>query len=267
MFLSGINLCNTGIVNTQNLQSVQGVQMSQTWLYTHVKENLECVSSGVICFSVEPITKRIYILLGQESCFHNFRLQRGVWCDFGGKTQKNETPEETASREFAEETLGCVQVCSDKINDYNMTEAMLTCLLKRQYSFRLNFVDNIWDKKREVNQQVLRVFFGKQIPWQPEVPDLFAKVREDLVVIWEKNISHENTPVTFCHPSLSSILTNKTQVNNDFLEKFQLQWWSLNRIQDAIRNKGKFKNQRLRKNFIHVLRVVLAIFLKKNDIY
>jgi len=48
----------------------------------------------------------IYLLFSRERVLYNNYKDKGKWCDFGGSKDGNETQEETAIRECAEESSG-----------------------------------------------------------------------------------------------------------------------------------------------------------------
>ena len=192
-------------------------------------------TAGVICFSIEPKTKSIYVLLGKETCFEGEKItdsKNGKWCDFGGRLKSIETNELGAAREFTEESLGVIsftnlQPCGD--NSYK--DFITDMLEKRQYCLKLKL-------KTESNR---RIYFLKQIEWQPGVEQKFQRLRYNI-------INRINTN----HPAF-----DEGNLNKDYLEKYCIKWWSIDRLTEVIRKRGMYKNEACRKSFRPVLSILV----------
>lgn len=95
-----------------------------------------------------------FVLLGFE----------GDWCAFGGQHEPGELPEDTASREYSEETLGLVfprrEDLRDDLFDHRYTAKIVTCLNEGA------------DEKHERNYLTT---YLKEIPWCPEIEVTFAQ--------------------------------------------------------------------------------------------
>ena len=69
-----------------------------TIMLLFASSTLKLAANGLVFFSQNPKTKKVYVLLGLD------RRDGGYWSDFGGSPEKGEKPWESAAREGAEET-------------------------------------------------------------------------------------------------------------------------------------------------------------------
>ena len=126
------------------------------------------LASGILCYSIHPITKKTYFLLGKG--------WRNKWTDFAGKPEKGETEMQTAAREFIEESIGVVKLRSDLVSTYPIVLQLLkengyVCRLTIPMQFKFNGVD----------LDGLRYCYVFNIPWQPSVNKMFNSQREMLL--------------------------------------------------------------------------------------
>jgi hypothetical protein len=210
------------------------------------------ITGGIMCFSVEPITQNIYILLGRETCFEKMDSPHGTWCDFGGKINENESAISGAAREFSEESL-CIVRMSDKYEhtytDY--IDRIKNMLQDENYFMKISI---ILPQRNGVENA--RVYYIKEIPWQPDIEGKFDVVRRKL-----SDVHHSGVPFSLRnHPSVME----DQQVNRHFLEKHSISWWSIDRLSEVVRNRGKYKNQQFRRSFLPILRLVVH---KLQDFY
>ena len=192
------------------------------------------LTAGVVCFSVAPATQTLYLLLGQE--------RNDKWCDFGGHLEAGEVPAQGAAREFCEESL-CVlhfDDGDDVSSEEHYLENVCKHLLADDYFVRLEIACAPKRKKFEYRSGLSRFYFVKQIPWQPEAPARFAEARELLV-----HSGHV--------PAALRAGDEKT-----LLEKVALEWWSVDRLRQVLRNDGKHRDQRFRRSFLPALGLVLS---------
>jgi hypothetical protein len=201
----------------------------------------QVITGGVICFSTEPKTQNMYVLLGRETCFENMESRDGKWCDFGGKINPHESAVSGAAREFSEESL-CVVQLSNKKNYYdNYISYVKTMLQEENYYMKISIIHT---------DQHVRVYYLKEIPWQPDIEQKFAYTRDRLLSVHKGTI-----PLPFSlrrHPALKD-----NTVDLHFLEKHTIAWWSVERLAEVIKNQGRFRRQRFRKTFLPILRLVV----------
>ena len=194
------------------------------------------ISAGIICFSVHPTTSDIFLLLGEEETQETF-------CDFGGSINPSESVEGAAAREFAEESL-CVIYVHGVEEIYDKYEnSVKQHLLNGNYLLKLEILQNTVD-----GVDYVRVYFLKQVPWQPQVKDIFQQVKRAIV------------EGTIIHPAVQFNQDTFT-VEKQWLEKNKIKYWSLERLKYAIKNNGKYKHKRFRKTFVPVLVIVIQQLL------
>jgi hypothetical protein len=211
------------------------VALASTCLFN--PPNYVPLTAGVICFAMPPGTNDVYILLGLQDV-------QDSWCDFGGMVNKNETVECAAAREFCEESLCVALLHKDRFVSYQQYNAELTHLLQTgKYWKRIEILQRT---SKDVDQ--VRVYFVKQIPWQPHLQTTFGSVCDKLLT------TKKESPCA--HPSLNP----NYDVHPHCVEKIDMQWWSLDRLQSVVNNDGRYKNQRFRRSFLPVLSVVLQQF-------
>ena len=116
MELLSVPLEKTCLVRTDKLPMLNGRFLKSTRFYNSEESLIVCSSAGIVCFAVEPKTNNIFILLGKES------HMGGVWCSFSGKPNLGETIEKAAAREFSEESMGCIQISTNKKKNYQQTK-------------------------------------------------------------------------------------------------------------------------------------------------
>lgn len=75
--------------------------------------------AGILPYAIH--NDKLYFLLGRENPGSDPK-KNNLFSDFGGGTEKNETPEQTAFREFTEETMGIYEhldITLDEKQSYN----------------------------------------------------------------------------------------------------------------------------------------------------
>ena len=225
----------------------QGEQEQQMASKTLVR-----ASVGTVCFSIEPKTQNIYLLLGKETCFDNLRSAKGVWCDFGGKPLPGESAEATAAREMEEEGLGLLL---PGVHPLRFREEMRRQLEMQQFEARIHLrAVTHWASNMYRRLAVQRVYFLKELPWLPQLPQKFSELRDDLLAI-KRGTKEAKPPRT--HPALTYNDCGMLTVDPHYLEKHSMQWWSLDRLREVVANNGRFKNQRFRGSFMRALRIVV----------
>lgn len=216
-------------------------------------QNVKLQSAGMLVFSICPKTHNIFFLLGKDNP-HGLHL--GNWCDLGGRYEEGETDAMTASREFMEESLACVRFNALKPN-YKLYHAQILHMLETEdYYMKIAIILGNGNHRRK------QTYFLKQIPWNPEICHTFNMLRNQISKLQDTKLS--SCPYTLKdHPALVKNYEKETlSVNPCFLEKQSINWWSLDRLKEVIKHRGKFKNQRFRKSFMPVLRVVVQHFEK-----
>jgi hypothetical protein len=175
---------------------------------------------------------------------------RGVWCGFGGHPITGECIEFTASREFTEETMGCVRMGERVVAATPNTciQNVYHCLRTHDYLFRLN----VRQPPAYVDHTTAHIVYVKQVPWQPDISNTFDLVRAQLLDI----VANPTRLSTLVHPSITRT-PYRTIVDQHYLEKQHVEWWSLDRLQDIVYNNGRYKSERFRKSFLPILQIII----------
>lgn len=118
----------------------------------------------------------------------------------------------------------------------------------------------------------LRVCYVKYIPWQPNLPEKFAKTYKwmyhlSTLSTLDEKIKYYNTTLPCdlrSHPALCIDRRDgkivQISVLKEWMENQQIAWWSLPRIKYALKNGGKYKRHVLRYGFLSTLGIVLERF-------
>jgi hypothetical protein len=165
---------------------------------------LPSLGAGVLCYSIPPDSEEIFFLLGRESG-EGKNFVRKCWCDFGGRMEDGESEEDTAAREFFEESMGlvCTDQCLERrydegempihaeggestaLHDYEIVDRIARALKENGFSFRVRMCLNHGaspDVPRRFN-----VTYVKQIPWNPRLPADFAILKEKMTSLYDRS--------------------------------------------------------------------------------
>lgn len=208
------------------------------------------VGASILCFSIDPVFKRIYFLLGKER--HNYRWPAGSskWSDFGGGVAPGDTCEEqTAAREFVEETLGVVKWGETSQVPITSPTQIAEELKEGKYLFKILH----GNKFRKF------VMFVKQIPWDPECTVRFSEYRS--LLTRPRDLDPSPNPHIDSHPAIAG----RTSVKKEYLEKKILGFFSVPQLRYAVDHDGVILNrngyvEHCRKSFIESLEIVLSEF-------
>jgi 8-oxo-dGTP pyrophosphatase MutT (NUDIX family) len=216
------------------------------------------VGASLLCYSVDPTWSRVYFLLGKERRNPRWKLGSERWSDFGGRVcSKAETAEDTAAKEFVEETLAVVKYFDSDTVPRTQWADIADSLRSGEYTFRLTFCCNAEEPRNYVT-------FVKQIPWDPGALQRFDLCREMVVnpslhinsARWAKYM-HNNPAIVHTGTGGS------VQVKRDFMEKKMLGLWSIPHLQHAIDSNGVLthkdgKVERCRTSFTGTVELVLS---------
>ena len=256
MLSVGVPVNQTSLWNLHTAVRVHGTNLRDSSLFC--EEVHPTVSVGMICFSVDPKTNNIFLLLGKETCFENMQSPRGAWCDFGGKPRDEETAPDAAAREFCEESLACVNFECARTRPRNVKTRLAQVLKTGAFFCRIDLTAlTQWTQHHNQKRNVTRTYFVKEIPWQPHVPHTFQDIRKKLCHV-QSSGEVDTCPFSLRnHPSLE-VQNKHVRVNNHYLEKHSIMWWSLDRLCEVLQKHGRYKNQRFRKSFLPILQIVVA---------
>ena len=134
----------------------------------HVKK---CIGASILVFSIEPTYGVPLILLAREKKRRWTGNANFLYTDFGGCSDHGETPEQTAAREFVEESLGSVKYFGDPELDAPdvMQRNIAESLVCGRYCARL---------ETPVSAHKVYVTFVKQVAFQPAVCSAFRRAKD-----------------------------------------------------------------------------------------
>lgn len=118
-------------------------------------EQKNFIGAGIVPYA--ECNGKVFYLLGKEA--RKRTVDRHTWAGFGGKSDRDDSLEATAVREFHQETIGCV-----------MKRSELTCLFYSSTS-ELSYLDT------EVASGVFYRNYFIQVPFD-KYPELFDRMRE-----------------------------------------------------------------------------------------
>lgn len=195
------------------------------------------VGASLLCYCVDPTWSRIYFLLGKERKNLRWRAGSEKWCGFGGRTSsKVLTAEDTAAKEFVEETLAMVKYFEHDTVPRTTSADIADSLRRHEYTFQLVF--SLGEAENARNY----VTFVRQIPWDPRALDRFTECRDMLL----NPASYYGTPqwqqLVEPNPGIKVTAASEQEVsltiNRDYLEKKVLGLWSIPQLQHAVEYNG-----------------------------
>lgn len=248
------------------------------------------VGASLLCFCVDPCMSRLYFLLCKERKNVGWRDGSEKWSDFGGKVSAEAaTAEDTAAKEFMEESLSMVQYFKNDNVPRTQYRDIADSLRRGEYAFQIKVLFGTVEEPRN------HVTFVKQIPWDPSAllrfdecrtmlltPSLFAHTSRWAALvtpnehIFKRGIKTGTTPVelsgyTKMGGSKSRVQKHKKveerrcefKVKDDCMEKKCLGLWSIPQLQKAVETNGfLFKNNRqveqCKSSFTSIIELVLS---------
>jgi len=134
------------------------------------------VGASLLCFAVDPKWSRLYFLLGKERKNNMWRAGSDKWSDLGGKVSSDApTAEETAAKEFLEESLAMVRYFETDVIPRQQCGDIAASLCREEFVFKLKLTFGTVDNPKHY------VTFVKQIPWDPSLVTRFDTCRKMLL--------------------------------------------------------------------------------------
>jgi hypothetical protein len=215
------------------------------------------VGASLLCYCMDPTWSRVYFLLGKERKNVRWKLGSERWSDFGGRVcAKAMSAEDTAAKEFVEETLALVKYFQHDTLPRTQWEDIAESLRQGEYTFQLTF--GVVDPEDASNTRNY-VTFVKQVPWDPEALSRFETCREMMM-----------NPSSYIDslPWRSYICNNPgmmpgMQVKRDYMEKKVLGLWSIPQVRHAVEYNGVLarkdgKVERCKSSFTGTMELVLS---------
>lgn len=209
------------------------------------------MGASLMCYSVDPTYGRIYFLLGKERKNAQWRAGSERWADFGGRTCSGAmSAEDTAAKEFLEETLGMVKFFNNDTLPRRSYADIGDALRAGDYTFKLTFGSG-------APLVVNYVTYVRQLPWDPLAISRFEACREMLR-------TPERLPLG-SHPAIFHGPNRSVHVVSDFMEKKILGLWSIPQLQNAVEHYGVLvrrngRVERCRRTFVTIIELVLSEF-------
>lgn len=242
-------------------------------------ETSEVLSAGILCYAYADTTHDIYFLLGRDRPSPDWPRGSTRWSDFGGGLLPGETETEGAAREFVEESMAIVALPGDCVHErsgpFENQASVQSLLEQKKYTFRVaaNVVSRDEATPAVNGSRRVRVCYVNRIPWQPDLPEKFDKIKEALDKLGDtENMQdvlhyyHNLSPDMQTHPALeidkdATGTVVGVYVKPEYREKQQIGWWSLHRLKSILRNNGCYKSKFcFRAGFLCTLAVIIEHF-------
>lgn len=136
------------------------------------------VGAGILPFTYCPSQKKVYILLGKERYVTNWKGSL-KWSGFEGGRKFEEDVEETAAREFVEESMGVI-----RLDDHNPTSTIhnvVQFLKKKKYAARILLCIDHGDTDKRY-----QVTYLVQVPLHQSCRTEFSHIRNTFMNIHAK---------------------------------------------------------------------------------
>lgn len=248
------------------------------------------VGASLLCFCVDPCMSRLYFLLCKERKNVGWRDGSEKWSDFGGKVSAEaSTAEDTAAKEFMEESLSMVQYFKNDNIPRTQYRDIADSLRRGEYAFQIKVLFGTAEEPRN------HVTFVKQIPWDPSALLRFDECRTMLLApslfahtsrwaahvtpnehIFKRGSKSATTPSELSGYTKMGGSRSRAQkykkveerrcefkVKDDCMEKKCLGLWSIPQLQKAVETNGfLFKNNRqveqCKSSFTSIIELVLS---------
>ena len=156
----------------------------------YTEEDLQkyTVGAGIVPFMISP-QKEIFLILGKEKITPRWKGS-DKWSGFEGGRKNPETVEETAAREFCEESLNCI--CVNTSSKQCLYSDILNMLQNKEYTLRLVFCT-----KQAKKCMQYHVTYVIQVPFQINTTKKFMEKRIQLLQLEEINRNLNNMSCDF----------------------------------------------------------------------
>lgn len=194
------------------------------------------VGACILPFCTEPQHGRIYFLLGKERQTSKWMRASELWSAFGGRPlSRAESAEETAAREFVEESSCMVKFFAHDTLPRTAHADIADALKRREYKFSIRFATTSAHGGTKVY-----VVFVCQIPWDPECLNRFAAHRRAVLKRCAATEGGGREEEEEQHPALSRSGADPAHfsLNKDYMEMQQLGLWSIPQLLRAVNTCG-----------------------------
>jgi hypothetical protein len=195
------------------------------------------VGACILPFCTEPQHGRIYFLLGKERQTNKWMRASELWSAFGGRPlSRSESAEETAAREFVEESSCMVKFFAHDRLPRTAHADIADALKRREFKFSIRFAT---PQPPGAGTKVYVVFVC-QIPWDPECLNRFHAHRRAVLrrcALPPSTAEGEEAAQQQQHPALSRS-DGLFSLNKDYMEMQQLGLWSIPQLLRAVHTCG-----------------------------
>lgn len=207
----------------------------------HHKHTCRIIGSSILPFAIDPKFNSLYFLLARERSVPGWEGS-DTWSDFGGGKKFCDVDDaDVAAREFQEESLAVVRYRPDEPAlpraDY---DGIAQGLRGGHYTFKCHAYTP--------NRKARYTTFVKQIPFDAAV----GRAHATAAALLRSIRSNGGRSTTYAHPAIDG----DGRVNEDFLEKTALRWWSV----PQLLSRHKRVHDALRPSFERRLQVILREF-------
>jgi hypothetical protein len=216
----------------------------------HAKGRTRLIGASILPYAVDDVHGNVYWLLAKEQFILSWPAGSDTWGDFGGSVGNNEDAEDTAGREFQEESMGVLRIFEGEPLPRKTPDVVIRALKNKKYTFRMTFDTDACDGK---GGKCRYVVFVMQVPWDPHVPKRFRTCREDLMHIHKDGYVHEHMASYLFHPAVYDIRDNPphdgivAKVGAEYIEKDVVRWWSAETLASALA--GSIEHGKIRQSF------------------
>lgn len=218
------------------------------------------------------MTNELLILLGRERFVKSWSGSNR-WASFAGKAEKREDPFQCAARELYEETLALHLLPSHSSNTSNWAsvDEMESYLRSLPCSSLILFPAY---GARKTKYLQVHACFLVGIHHDPGLPQEFHNLHQKLKRFESlsskdsrKRYYESLSPEIQSHPAVIANSDGDIQVRDVFLEKKELQYWSLKRLRGAFHRWGRHRGRKnlFRKCFQRTLHIVIERLRKINE--
>ena len=180
---------------------------------------MKIIGASILAVAKDNVYGLPFFLLGRERHIQRYKDSLR-YSDLGGTMQSGEQPEDTAAREFVEETAAMCKYFDDDLLPRSTHEDISRSLKQGHYLRRIIFCSG----------ETAYITYVVNIPW-------------DMGVIER----HKNTYYTLAHcrydalpsllkghPAVINVAGSRHRISKAYLEKSQLSWFSMPRMEATL---------------------------------
>ena len=228
------------------------------------------IGASLLPVCIDPVFGNLYFWLGRERTHYNWPEGSDTWSDFGGRAHDNAGGEQTAAREFWEETCGQLRYFADDALPRAGYKDIVASLQRGEYLFAVR----MWVASACSPRRVF-ITYVKQVPWDPHAMDRFAE--HNLLIRRTRSTGTATFPTAGQSSVVERCVNASTgeryaRVRKEFFEKVCMRLWSTPQLRHAMRQQNigsggapavdraadvSFERQRFRACFLQMMSCVV----------